>query len=214
MPKFQLAIFDFNGTLTEEMAVIDLCLEHYFSRFGLKKPSLKTYRQEITTDYMSFYYRHGIPRHVTKDEMNQMRHQLMLDNLNQVKLQPGALDILRYCKSKGMGLALVSGETAAILFRVLSHLGVNEDTFHVIYPDAYQKTEIFRKLLNDFDVDPDRAFYVDDIESGIEQANSIGIHTIGVCNGFGTKATIAAAKPRLLADHLPRVLEYLKAINQ
>lgn len=214
LPKFQLAIFDFNGTLTEEMSIVELCLEHYFTRFDLKKPSLKTYRQEITTDYMNFYYRHGIPGHITKKEMNEMRHNLVLANLDKITLQPGAKEIIEYSKSQGMFLAIVTGEAECIFHKLIDHLKLDRNIFDVTYTNAPYKTEIFKKLLNDFNVSPSNAYFIDDIESGIRQANSVGIHSIGVCNGFGTRATIAPAKPRLLADHLPRALEYIKVINR
>ncbi|MBI2636304.1 hypothetical protein HYW84_03185, partial [Candidatus Peregrinibacteria bacterium] len=71
MRKVRLAIWDWNGTLQNDAThIYKECVRRIFRHFALPCPSFEVYRREIAHDYMEFYQRHGVPSHVTNDELN------------------------------------------------------------------------------------------------------------------------------------------------
>src|SRR3989344_8317068 len=60
MDKIEAVIFDWNGTLHDDLEWLAYrSVVKIFETYNLSPPTLDEYRQEITADFMKFYYKQG-----------------------------------------------------------------------------------------------------------------------------------------------------------
>ncbi|MBI2117809.1 hypothetical protein HYT95_02820 [Candidatus Peregrinibacteria bacterium] len=119
MRKVRLAIWDWNGTLQNDAThIYDGCVRRIFRHFALPCPSFEVYRREIAHDYMEFYQRHGVPSHVTNDELNGIFRSGVEGRSHQPNLFPDARHALK--------------KTAEILEKQHLVSGCPEDTSHAL----------------------------------------------------------------------------------
>ena len=81
-------IFDYNGTLLDDLPVAYGSIREIFRRYNLPCPTPEQYRLEIGTNFMEFYYNHGFPRTTTAKELNVVRMEYYLDHFHEAKLRP------------------------------------------------------------------------------------------------------------------------------
>lgn len=60
MDKIEAVIFDWNGTLYDDLEGLAYrSVIKIFETYNLSPPTIDEYRQEITASFMKFYYKHG-----------------------------------------------------------------------------------------------------------------------------------------------------------
>jgi len=207
MKSIHLAIFDWNGTLLNDLAVAYKSVKKIFKTFGVSPPSFQEYRDEIQTNYRGFYLDHGIPFNVTNERMNEIRHTVFKKNWQTTKLHAQALQFVLLCKNNSLKTAIVSGETSAILRKRLSQFGL-ENIFDSISGDVKNKKVALRNVLDEFSIkNPKNAFYVDDSIDGLKSALYIGIYAFAFGKGYCPPLKLSRTNPTLLFN------EYSQLIN-
>src|SRR3989344_6100961 len=119
MPRAKAAIFDCNGTLLTDLDVSYESIVNIFRRYRAKPPTLKEYQDNITSNFSKLYYDYGLPRSVTPEQINALRGEYYRLNNHRVKFHADTEITLRGLKSRGVKLAIVSGEVEAILLEKL-----------------------------------------------------------------------------------------------
>ncbi|MDE2001329.1 MAG: HAD family hydrolase [Patescibacteria group bacterium] len=189
-----LAIFDWNGTLLNDLPVVYGSVVEIFKRHRLPAPSLETYRAEITTDFMKFYHAHGIPTAATAQQLNAIRKEYLTLHAAEARLHDNAQNLILLCRALGMQTAIVSGEMEEVLEKRLNDFGLTPFIDRV-FGSAYDKENKLIEALDHFGVQAERAFYLDDTFDGLMAAQQVGIITFGFCGGYGTREHIRAANP-------------------
>jgi phosphoglycolate phosphatase len=200
--RWQTGIFDWNGTLLNDLqTVIYGSITEIFRTYGLKAPSLDTYRNEICSDFMPFYWKYGIPKTVTGEELNKIRKVYLNAHSREIMLQRGARDLIVTCRRADMQTAIVSGEITEVLednlrrFRIIGF-------FDSVRGDARNKEEALIATLDELGTKAEDAFYVDDTFDGLTSAKNVGLDTIGVTIGYGSIERIKAANPTHIVNSL------------
>ncbi len=191
---FKLAIFDWNGTLLDDLPIAYGSVLEIFGRYGIPPPSIDTYRAEITTRFMDFYRAHGIPKTATPYDLNAIRKEYFAIHGYQADLHVNAKETLMLCKVLGMQVAIVSAEIADVLEQRVRDFELTPFIDHIA-GSAYDKEQALIAALDRFGVPAEEAFYLDDTFDGLMAARNVGIITFGFCGGYGTRDRIRAAKP-------------------
>ncbi len=196
MRRFDLCIFDFNGTLQDDLHFIYECgPRRIFEKFGLPCPDLDTYRNEVTGDFMvSFYWPHGIPREVTAEDLNAIMKAAMKEpGRRPAQLFPDALNALEAVAASGCENVLVSAYDSAKLAEGVARHGLGR-FFSQIRGEVPDKAQEFFRLRVQRGVDPARICAIgDQVEDAVAAAQA-GIVPVICPRGFHGRERIETVR--------------------
>lgn len=178
----RLGIFDWNGTLKDDLWLTVESVRFIFKHFKTATPSDlgERYREEITADFKKFYYKHGVSRLVTPEEMNTQRKEFFAKHGHLAKLRQNAGKTLTICRSLGnLQLGIVSAEVTSILESNLDSFNIR-GYFDQLWTEVRNKHDALVTACEYFNVKPSKAFYVDDTEEGIKAANDCGLTPVSL----------------------------------
>ena len=186
--------FDWNGTLLNDLILVYGSICHIFQKFGLSPPTLDEYRAEITSNYMEFYWGHGIPRTMDANAMNAIRKQYFEAHWDEVTIHEHVGTLTYRMFQLGMRSGMVSAESGLILPQRLRQFHLN-NAFDIVRGDAHNKEATLLECAHALGVSPDESAYVDDTYDGITSALRVGMRAVGVTHGYHTSERIRAAQP-------------------
>jgi phosphoglycolate phosphatase-like HAD superfamily hydrolase len=201
----KLVILDKDGPIVDSLTPFYNSTVAIFRHYGLEPPKLDDYRDNITPDFMQFYWDRGIPLYVTARELNHVRMECCKEEWTSVRLQPGAKELLKHCHELGFSIFLATADTYENAAQHLQELGVRE-----LIDGWARNGNLRREDLLDIlafadgfsDDEPWEVWYIDDTASGIAAAKDLpleGIHTIGFTGGFNSPKKFK----ELPEDHAP-----------
>lgn len=195
MKRFRLCLFDYNGTLQDDLHYIYECgPRRIFEKFGLPCPGIDEYRNQVSADFMkTFYWPHGIPPQVTAEDLNAIMKQAMKERGEPARLFPDALDAVRAVSSAGCRCALVSAYDSAKLNEALARHGLTP-FFERIVGDARDKAADFRRLMDVFGAGPEETAAVGDMVEDAEASGRAGVTPFICPRGFHTRERIEAVR--------------------
>lgn len=173
----QMGIFDWNGTLKDDLWLAIESVRFIFKHFKtLVPPNLRErYREEITADFEKFYYKHGISRLVTPEKVNTKRKEFFAKHGHLAKLRKNTEKTLTICRGLGhLQLGIVSAEIASILESDLDRFNIRGH-FDQLWSEVRNKHNALATAHKYFKIKPSKAFYVDDTIEGMEAAESCGL---------------------------------------
>ena len=214
--RFKLALYDWNGTTLNDLDLGYKCMVETFQMLGgiERPPTFAEYRQGLDNSrFADFYYRHGLPRTVSPEEINEFLYAFYRKMLkcNALRLHDGAQSLLLYCRSQGIPNVMVSASKDNVP-RYLSFLGIR-DYFHALKlngSNGWHKGIGLKEALEEFGVAPEEAFYLDDTFDGIQSAKQLGIVSVGFTKGFNSEERIRAAGPDHIVHSLFEVIDLLQ----
>lgn len=201
----KLLILDWNGTAFNDKRVVYRSVKTIFETYGVKPPARKQYFEEITADFMKFYWKYGIPKTATGDDLNKIRKTYLEAHWNEAKLNKGLETLLDWCVYKLIRTAIVSAEVEEVLKKRMESFRLN------IYLDrvkgsAWNKEEAFVEILDYFGVKAEEAVYVDDTFDGITAAKNVELKTIGFTKGYNSVSRIKLAEPDFMVSRLAQIV--------
>lgn len=210
----ELVIFDWNGTLLDDLEFVFESVLEIFRRYEVPPPTLEEYRREITADFMQFYWNHGIPRSATGDDLNKIRIEVLRAiDLDRYLLVDGVLEVLKGLANRSVKLAIASSGNTEVIAAQLTHLEIS-DLFDPVITDAWDKVAALKQALKHFGLEPHEAVYIDDTYDGLIAAKNAGLLACGVTWGYNSRERILAAEPDYVIDELKELIELLTSSNQ
>lgn len=213
-------IFDMDGTLVDSIpahiyAAIEagrLCGFNFTSEDYLREVG-KSFEDIV----LSISKKKGIS--ISYDCVKKMR--LLKDKLfttkyvNEVKLLPGALDILKLLKSHGYKLALASASSSKEVNAILDKFELHKFFDVVISKDMVSKAkpdpEIFLKAVSLLNEKPSNAAVFEDSDYGIIAAKKGGFIAYGVLTGKCSKEQLERAGADRIFNDLVEATKYIKS---
>lgn len=184
----RVVAFDFNGTLSDDLYVAYGSVQEIFRAYDIPCPTLEQYREEISADFMEFYYNHGFPRTTTGDELNVIRNRFYKVNGGSAQIRPDVRKILYSLSILNIRTAIVSAETSVNLYKQLIRFGNLQRSFDFIKAEAWGnngKENAFRQAMEIFGTDHGEMVYVDDSVDGLTSAKNIGVIPVAFTNPTG-----------------------------
>lgn len=184
----RVVVFDFNGTLFDDRHVAYGSVQKIFETYGLPCPSLGQYTEEISANYMEFYYKYGLPRTATDNDLNVIRNKFYKTSGESAKMRPDVWVTLCHLKFFNIRTVIVSAETETNLFRQLIKENNLQRSFDLIKAEAWGhrgKEEALLRVAEIFGEEPQRILYVDDTVDGLTSAKNIGVVPIAFTNPTG-----------------------------
>lgn len=206
----RLMIFDWNGTLLDDLGPVYKSVLEIFRQYGVPPPTIEEYRDQVKAKFMDFYWRHGIPRSATADDLNKIRIEVLKGcSPREYSLVEDTVHVLNYCAGRGLKIALVSAGNSEVISQQFSQFGITK-FFDLVVADALDKVGGLKVCVSHFGLEPGRAIYVDDTRDGIVAAKKAGLVTCGVTWGYNSERRVRQACPGFVIRNLRELTEVLK----
>lgn len=202
--RFQLLVFDWDGTLVDSAQAIVESLQGACTDLGFEPPTDERARHIIGLG-LKDALRYSIP-HVPETEHRRIveryrTHFLARDA--RMQLFPGIVDGLSVLQSRGYLLAIATGKSRRGLERALDQAGVRE--FFVTSrcaDEGFSKPHpgMLQAVMGELAVLPENTIMIGDTTHDLQMAANAGVPAIAVAYGAHPKDQLLAARPHACVE--------------
>ena len=190
VPKFDLFVFDWDGTVMDTTEPIAAGICHAFVALGYKDPGMQIARSVIGLDWRSailtiepeFRFDHY-------DQFEQAYREYYLVKEKEIGIFPGLEDLMRKMKAAGLRLAVATGKSRRGLDRVFAQTGVG-DIFEATVTAEAEETG----------VDIHQMVMIGDTEHDLWLAKNAGCAAVAVSYGAFPKSELVKWKVPVVDD--------------
>jgi phosphoglycolate phosphatase len=213
-PKYELVIFDWDGTLMNSEARIVSAIQHAAEDVGLPVLSDEQSKQIIGLSLehaILGLYPDATPQQV--EAMAKAYTQHFLED-SEVPMHPfeGAEDLLKALKNQGAKLAIATGKSRRGLDQVLREVGFGPYFDITRTPvEAASKPDplMLHQILEALDVPLERAVMVGDTEFDLLMAQKAGMDSVAMTHGVHALEHLKQFQPVVYADDLTELKNWL-----
>jgi phosphoglycolate phosphatase len=212
--RFELVVFDWDGTLMDSTAVIVASLQAACADVGLPVPSDENAQHIIGLglyDAMA-YVLPGVSTAVYPQVVDRYGHHFR-EREPQTPLFGGAEQILRDLNGAGHRLAIATGKSRRGLDRALEKTGL-APLFHATRcgEESASKPQpgMLLDLMRMLDVEPAKTLMIGDTTHDLQMAINAGVGSIAVAYGAHPRAQLVALQPLACMDRPEDLWQWLK----
>lgn len=207
MRRYDLVIFDFDGTLADSSGWFRLVFNDVAKRHGFRPASddeLESLRGRPTREILRAL---GVPFWKVPLIANTMREMVARDA---EKITPfdGARDLLAQLSERKIALGLVTSNAEANVRRILGEEASSHIRWFSCGVSLFGKAARFRALAKASGFPPDRILAIGDETRDIEAARQAGIAAGTVIWGYATPAILRSGNP----DHIFESMDEIRDI--
>jgi phosphoglycolate phosphatase len=214
LSRYQVIIFDWDGTLMDSVERIVDCLRQASLSAQLPEQSNADYRRYIGLSLTEVLKR----LHPSASERQQMvmdavyRWQFMEANQTAMTTFAGAEALLNRLSQAGKRLAIATGKSRHGLDLVLSETGLGH--YFVVTKSAEETRSkpdplMLQEILTELNIPVSQALMVGDAIFDLEMAQAIGMDAVAITHGVHDKAELAAYHPITFCDDLIQLKNWL-----
>lgn len=213
MKKYLL--FDLDGTLTDPKIGITTCVQYALHSFGIEEPDLDKLEPFIgpplRDSFMEFY---GFTAEQAEEAVAKYRERFQDTGIFENEVYAGIPEMLRTLQSNGYFLALASSKPQVYVERILEHFDLKK-YFAVVVGSELDGTretkdqvvqETLHQLFGENPIEPEQVYMIGDRKFDVEGARALGVESVGVTYGYGSKEELKEAK----ADYIVQSVEELE----
>jgi phosphoglycolate phosphatase len=214
LPKrFELIVFDWDGTLMDSAGAIVASLQGACSDLGLPVPSEDSARFVIglgLADAMA-HILPGVDPSMYTSVGERYRHHFLRHDPD-TTLFAGAADLVAHLHGTGFLLAVATGKSRRGLDRSLTATGL-KPYFHATRcaDEGFSKPHpgMLEALMTELDVIPDRTLMIGDTSHDMKMADAAGVPRLGIAHGAHARATLLEHGPLACVEDLAELREWL-----
>lgn len=196
--KLTAVIWDWNGTLLNDVKVSLLSVNEELAARNLPQISENFYRSHFDFPVKDFYQKLGI--NFSRDNFDEMSRRFLetyFRNLQLATLHEGVEEVLQFLKDHGIRQYVLSAMEQKRLKKMLAGYGIDHFFEKIqglddIYADG--KRSASEKLIETIHPDKSSTWMVGDTLHDLDVANAMGIHCVLLSSGHQTRE-------RLLQQH-------------
>lgn len=206
MARVRNIIFDWCGTLVDDLPAVWRATNVVLRKAGVPELSLEEYRAEFELPFQRFYDRFtpGVPL----TQLEAWYHPAFHAEQHSIKELPHARAFLEFCRAQGVRCFVLSSihHEHFARHRELTSLAPLLDRAYV---DVRDKCAAIHDVLAENQLDPRETAFIGDMQHDIQAARHGGVHSVAVLTGFNRLPQLRAAQPDLIVEHLGELREIL-----
>jgi phosphoglycolate phosphatase len=214
MKRYELIVFDWDGTLMDSAAMIVDSVQAAARDLGLEPPTDERARHIIGLG-LGDALRHAMPDlpedHYPELVERYRHHYLSRDH--QLVLFAGADALIRQLSENGFRLGVATGKSRKGLDRALIHSGLG-DFFHGTRcaDECHSKPhpQMIEELMDEFAVSPAQTLMIGDTTHDLLMAHNAGVDAVAVSYGAHTRDNLAEVQYRYCADSVADLQAWLQ----
>jgi phosphoglycolate phosphatase len=212
--RFELIVFDWDGTLMDSAGAIVACIQAAAVDMGFPAPSEERSRHVIGLG-LHEALRYALP------ELEEGGHAAMADRYrhhylsqdHELKLFEGAADMVRDLAAEGYLLAVATGKSRKGLDRALEVSGLG-DCFHATRcaDECHSKPhpQMLEELMDELAVPPRLTLMIGDTTHDLEMAGNAGVAALAVAYGAHERTVLEGLAPLHCADSMSELAVWLR----
>jgi phosphoglycolate phosphatase-like HAD superfamily hydrolase/ADP-ribose pyrophosphatase YjhB (NUDIX family) len=199
-------IFDWSGTLVDDLPAVIEASNHVFRLAGVPPMSREQFRREFCLPFKQFYDRY-VP-HLPLPQLENWFHSAFRQCQHLVTELPHAREFLEFCRTRGLRTFLLSSVHRDHFAAQAAETGFGAYLHHV-YLEVWDKRTKIRELLATHQLEPQQTLFIGDMEHDIETARAGGVQACAVLTGYNRLEQLRASKPDVIVEHLGELRERL-----
>ena len=200
-------IFDWSGTLVDDLPAVWRASNHALEQAGVPAMSLEQFRRDFRLPARDFYV-----ERVPKEALPELER-WFLDGFRQVQDTvtplPHAREFLEFCRQHGLRTFLLSAVHPALFAQQEQASGFGP-FFDKTYLGAHDKKDLIGRILVENSLDPAQTVFIGDMQHDIETAHHGGVKSVGVLTGYDNLEKLRTSKPNLIVEHLAELRRHLE----
>ncbi len=208
---FRNLIFDWSGTLCDDMALTIEATNYVLAQYGRAPLDRKAFRAEFQLPYPD-YYAVKIPEARLEDLENYYRKAFDASTLG-VTIIPHAREFVQFCRARGIRCFILTSMDPKA-FEEQAHELDMYHYFEHIHSGIHNKEHYIATLMQQHGLVPAETAFIGDMQHDIRAAHCAGITGIGVLTGYNNPSQLAEAEPELTVPNLSALQELLRKCPQ
>ncbi|QYK03669.1 HAD-IA family hydrolase [Shewanella zhangzhouensis] len=215
MQRFDLIIFDWDGTLMDSISKIVDCMQALARELSIAEPTEKAVRDVIGLS-MPEAMRALFPDETEATRsgwINRYKAHYQIFNATPSPLFDGVPELLTSLQGASRKLAIATGKGREGLNRILDETRLGAFFHASRCADETQSKphpQMLHELLAELDVSPERAVMIGDSAFDLQMANNAGVAAIGVDYGTHDRDTLLSVSPLAVVSHPLEILHHLR----
>jgi phosphoglycolate phosphatase len=211
--RFELLVFDWDGTLMDSAAAIAESLQAACAELGVAVPGERQARYVIglgLTDALAYAVPDLLPEQYPRLLELYRRHFLLRDR--GTTLFPGAAEMIRELRDRGFLLAVATGKSRRGLDRALVETGLAGcfDTTRCA-DEGFSKPHpgMLQTVMDALAAAPGATVMIGDTTHDLEMAAAAGVAAVAVTYGAHERSALSACRPLVMLDELQGLRDWL-----
>jgi len=196
---FRNFIFDWSGTLVDDMGPVIDATNVVFGKYGLAPLDREGFRRSFRLPYHEFYAEH-LPE-VGIVELEAHFRPAFDSSEVPVTILPHTLEKLQWCAAHGIRCFVLTAMDALAFQRQLDEFGLRS-YFEATYAGVMDKRQLIHTIIETHGLDPAETAFVGDMTHDVETARHGGIASIAVLTGYNHPEVLAAVRPDITVPDL------------
>ena len=214
MERFQYILFDLDGTLTDPAVGITNSIMYALKKYNIKvndrSEMYKFIGQPLLESFMKYY---GFTEEEGKKAIEYYREYFGVKGLFENIIYDGIKDLLKSLKDNGKILLVATSKPQVFAEQILVHFKLDKYFSFIAGSNLdgtrIKKAEVIEYALEGLNItELTKTIMVGDREHDIRGAKTIGIKSIGVLYGYGSKEELVNAD----ADYIVQSVSEIKDI--
>jgi phosphoglycolate phosphatase len=196
MSRYDLAIFDFDGTLADSADWFFGSLNEVAARFGFRATTEQERQALRRFDHREIIRGLQVPMWKLPAIARHMRRRAT-ENIDSIRLFRGVPEALTALRSNGTRLAIVSSNSEQNVRRILGSELAGQIAFYGCGASLFGKTSKLRSAIRRCNVDRKRTIYVGDETRDIEAGRAAGTASGAVLWGYAAPDALLDLNPTI-----------------
>jgi phosphoglycolate phosphatase len=210
MPAIRHVIWDFNGTLLDDVACCIGALSTLLAERSLPPITTERYREEFGFPVRDFYV--GLGFDLEREDFDALSRTFIdryLVRLTEARTYQGAHEALRYVAGRALRQSVLSAMEHTMLGELLARYDLHEPMQHVRGLSdlrASSKVDLGHALLGDIGVPAEAVVLIGDTLHDFETATAIGCRSLLVAHGHQSRARLKRETERHATERLRPII--------
>lgn len=200
-------IFDWSGTLVDDLPAVWQATNHVLNQAGCAEMTLETFRAEFSLPFTTFYDK--FTPHVALPQLETWFHWRFKQVQGSVCALPHAVRFIAFCREHKLRTFLLS-TVRPDHFEVQHRASGFGDFLEKPYLGVWDKRQKIHEIIAENRLNPDETLFIGDMQHDIETARYGGIHSCAVLTGYNTLDQLRLARPDLIVEHLGELRDVLE----
>jgi len=210
---YEICLFDLDGTIVDSQQGIVNSILHTVATFGLEMPSMERLKKFIGPPIrVSFEKVFNMSPKDANSAVSKYREYYAEKGVFENILYPGIEDTLKILKERGKTIALATLKPTVFAVKILEEFGISQYFTYALGSelngDRNTKGEVISDVLDALgDISKEKTVMIGDREYDILGAREMGLSSIGVTYGFGSRRELEYAGADMIVDSVPELLD-------
>ena len=213
MKNYKYIIFDLDGTLSDSKEGITKSVQYALKKVGIIEDDLDNLNHFVgppmVEEYMKSY---GMSKEKAFETLDYYRERYVPTGIYETKIYPGIKEILEALKQNSFKMGMATSKPEGMAEEVAKYLEIL-DYFDIIcgadlHGPIQSKVSVLNKLFETSDFKKEESVLIGDTKFDVEGANEVGIDSLGVSWGTGTKKEMLDRGALEIFDDYQSVIDY------